>query len=107
VDEFYENSKSVNINKLSEYEFTEKVSYPDYYIYSVDKEILFTIECYSFFFLIATDKRKMDIINSENYFEGFLCDSETTHNWDYLNGELEQLLEVEKNQNKKWWKFLN
>jgi glutaredoxin-related protein len=110
VDEFYENITSININELTEYEFSEKVGNNDYYIYSLDKEILFTIEWDSFFFLIATDKAKMEIIISENYFEGFLCDSETTHNWDYLNGEVERLLKDEKNlnvttENKKWWKF--
>jgi hypothetical protein len=112
VDEFYESINSVNTNELTEYEFLEKINHRYHYIYSADKEILFTIEWDSFFFLIATDKLKMDIIISEKYFEGFLCDSETTHNWDYLNGELVELLEIEKKQNKKsenkkWWKFWN
>ena len=110
VDEFYENKNTIYLNQLTEYEFLEKIGYDDYYIYSIDKEILFTIEWDSFFFLIATDKNKMEKIIKEKYFEGFLCDSKTTHNWDYLDGELEKLLEIEKNQkkktqNKKWWKF--
>lgn len=112
VDEFYENFNSINLNELTEYEFSEKINFRDFYIYSADKEILFTIEWDSFFFLIATDKIKMNKILLEKYFEGFLCDSETTHNWDYLNGELEQILEIEKKQNKKsenkkWWEFWN
>ncbi|PKB15274.1 DUF2711 family protein [Flavobacterium sp. 5] len=112
VDEFYENIKTINLNEFTEYEFLEKFDYNDYYIYSTDKEIMFTIEWDSFFFLIATDEIKMDIIISEKYFEGFLCDNKTTHNWDYLDGELEKLLEIEKRQNqksenKKWSKFWN
>lgn len=112
VDEFYENNNVITLNELTEYEFIEKIEYGDYYIYSVDKEILFTIEWDSFFFLIATDKNKMEKIIEAKYFEGFLCDSKTTHNWDYFDGELEELLEIEKKQkkitkNKNWWKFWN
>lgn len=112
VDEFYENNNVITLNELTEYEFIEKIEYGDYYIYSVDKEILFTIEWDSFFFLIATDKNKMEKIIEAKYFEGFLCDSNTTHNWDYLDDELEELLEIEKKQkkitkNKNWWKFWN
>jgi hypothetical protein len=101
VDEFFEDIKSININEITEYEFIEKFRQNDYYIYSSDKEILFTIDWDSFFFLIATDKNKMEKIISEKYFEGFLCDSETTHDWDYLPGELEQILKIEKKQNSK------
>jgi hypothetical protein len=110
VDEFFEDINSINIDKLSEYEFLEKIDFNDYYIYSSDKEILFTMEWDSFFFLIATDNNKMEEIISKKHFEGFLCDSETTHDWDYLPGELEQLLKIEKklnskSENQKWWKF--
>ena len=112
VDEFYENINKVKLNELTEYEFIEEFGHSDCYIYSVDKEILFTIEWDSFFFLIATDKNIMEKIIEAKYFEGFLCDSKTTHNWDYLDGELEELLETEKKQNKKtenkkWWEFWN
>jgi hypothetical protein len=110
VDEFFEKIYSINIAEISEYEFLEKVDFNDYYIYSSDKEILFTIEWDSFFFLIATDNNKMERIVSTKYFEGFLCDSETAHDWDYLPGELEKILKIEKKQklkseNKKWWQF--
>jgi hypothetical protein len=100
VDEFFEEIKSINLKELTEYEFLEKFGHNDYYIFSSDKEILFTMDWDSFFFLIATDKNKMDRIIAANYFEGFLCDSETTHNWDYMPGELENLLKIEKEQNK-------
>lgn len=110
IDEFYENKILINLNELTEYEFIEKVDFNDYYIYSLDKEILFTIAFDSFYFLIATDKNKMEIIISENLFEGFLSNSETSDDWDYVPEELEKLLKIEKSQEenlipKKWWQF--
>ena len=108
-DEFFEDIKSINIHEVTEYEFINKFRQNDYFIYSSDKEILFAIDWDSFFFLIATDQDKMNQIISKNYFEGFLCDSETTHDWDYLPGEIEQILKIEKmhskSENKNWWRF--
>jgi len=88
TDEFYENSVLINLEPITGYEFHEKIDRRDYYIYSEDKEILFTIEWDSFFFLIATDNYKMDAIISSNLFEGFLCNHETEHSWDYREDEL-------------------
>lgn len=114
TDEFYEKTKTLNINNLSEYEFIEQIFCNDYYIYSSDKELLFTIEWDSFFFLIATkNSTTMEKIINENLFEGFLCNENTTHDWDYKEGELEKYLDLEKKleetaknkQEKKWWKF--
>ena len=81
TDEFYETSKILDIDKLTDLEFSEKIGYKDYYLYPEDKEILFTIEYDSFFFLIATDEQKMQMILEEKYFEGFLCDERTEHSW--------------------------
>jgi len=96
ADEFFETTSVLELKGLSDFEFSEKVQGKDYYIYSEDKEILFTIEWDSFFFLIATDQAKLNKIVHENLFEGFVCNDNTTHNWDYKIGELEKLLEIEK-----------
>lgn len=116
TDEFYETTSSLDLGKLSEFEFIEKVGFKDYYLYSTDKEILFTIEWDSFFFLIATDSKTMETIIQEKLFEGFLCNEKTQHEWDYEEGELQALLDIEEKHKiqttqlttqKQWWKFWN
>lgn len=114
TDEFYEMTSSIEIDQLTDFEFSEKISYKDYYLYSIDKEILFTIEWDSFFFLIATESKKMTRIIEQNLFEGFLCNEKTQHEWDYKEGEVQKLLDVEKKQKisktttrKQWWEFWN
>lgn len=83
TDEFYENTSTVDLDRLTEYEFCDKIGGKDYYLYSADKEVLFTIEWDSFFFLIATDQNKMDQLMASNLFEGFLCNDNTDHYWEY------------------------
>ncbi len=114
TDEFYETTSILELDKLTDFEFSEKVNYKDYYLYSSDKEVLFTIEWDSFFFLIATDSEKMKKISEESLFEGFLCNDKTQHEWDYKEGEFQELLDIEEKQKllasqsptqKQWWKF--
>lgn len=114
IDEFYETTLTLELDKLTEFEFSEKVGYKDYYIYSSDKELLFTIEWDSFFFLIATGQEKMNKIISSNLFEGFICNEKTEHTWDYKEGEIQKYLDIEEKQKiltakpttkKQWWKF--
>jgi len=116
TDEFYETTSSLDLEKITEFEFIEKVSYKDYYLYSTDKEILFAIEWDSFFFLIATVNENMKQIIEANLFEGFLCNDQTQHDWDYKEGELQALLDIEEKHKiqsiqpttqKQWWKFWN
>lgn len=83
TDEFYENTSTVDLDRLTEYGFCDEIGGKDYYLYSVDKETLFTIEWDSFFFLIATDQNKMDQLIASNLFEGFLCNDNTDHYWEY------------------------
>ena len=83
TDEFYENTSIVDLDRLTEYEFCDEIGGKDYYLYSADKEILFTIEWDSFFFLIATDHKKMDQLIASHLFEGFLCNENTDHYWEY------------------------
>lgn len=114
INEFYETTLTLELDKLTEFEFSEKVGYKDYYIYSSDKELLFTIEWDSFFFLIATGQEKMNKIISSNLFEGFICNEKTEHTWDYKEGEIQKYLDIEEKQKiltakpttkKQWWKF--
>ena len=109
TDEFYETTSIIELDRLTELELVETVNFKDYYLYSTDKELLFTIEWDSFFFLIATDTEKMKQIIEANLFEGFLCNDQTQHEWDYKEGELQTLLNLEEKQKtkKQWWKFWN
>jgi len=103
VDEFFENKVELDLLKLSEYEFIDKIDYKDYYIYSSDREILFTIEWDSYFCLVAVDKNKIEYI--ENQFEGFIADEKTTHLWDWKKGEINNILNSNITAEKKpWWK---
>ena len=83
TDEFYEQTSTVDLDRLTEYEFCDEIGGKDYYLYSADKEILFTIEWDSFFFIIATDHEKMDKLIANDLFEGFLCNDKTEHYWEY------------------------
>lgn len=86
VNEFFENVTEFDLTKLSEFEFVEKINYKDHYVYSKDKEILFTIECDSYFYLIAINKNKIEFI--ENRFDGFIANEKTTHLWEWKAREI-------------------
>lgn len=114
TDEFYQTTSSLDLDKLSDFEFSEKVGHKDYYVYSADKEVLFTIEWDSFFFIIGADSEKMQQIIKANLFEGFICNDRTQQEWDFEEGEIQSLLDIEEEQilqtihptpQKKWWKF--
>ena len=116
TDESYNATSTLELDKLTDLEFSEKVSYENYCLYSTDKELLFAIEWDSFFFLIASDKEKMNKIIEQRLFEGFLCNDKTEHDWDYEEGEIQKYLDIEKKQKllkpqstakKQWWKFWN
>jgi len=98
TDEFYETTSIFELDKLTAFDFAEKISYKDYFIYSSDKELLFTIEWDSFFFLIATGQEKMNKTISSKLFEGFLCSEKTEHTWDYEEGEIQKYFDLEEKQ---------
>ncbi|MFM2213413.1 MAG: hypothetical protein RL427_676 [Bacteroidota bacterium] len=100
-DEFQENQKVFDITKLTESEFLNEIESREYHIYSQDKEILFTIEWDSFFFIIAFNNSKNIKLVTE-LFEGFLCNPQTADEWDYKPGEFQKIL---RKENKKWWQF--
>lgn len=106
VDEFYQEEKTLRLDELDEWQFAEKIDVKDYYIYSKDRELLFTIEWDSFFFIIASSKPKMERIVAERLFDGFLCNPQTSHDWDYKEGEIDKVLKRQERQKVKfWWQF--
>lgn len=116
TDEFYETNSTLELDKLTAFDFVEKIGYKDYFIYSLDKKLLFTIEWDSFFFLIATGQESMDKIITSKLFEGFLCNENTEHTWDYGEGEIQKYIDLEEKQKvltanpktkNQWWKFWN
>jgi hypothetical protein len=109
VDEFYESEKELNLNSIGVKEFVKKVEYKDYYIYPKDKSILFTIEWDSFFYLICSDKKNIDEILKNSNIEGFFCESETKHMWEWSAEELKKLLEseVQTEEQSIWTKVKN
>lgn len=81
TDEFYESTYIIELSEFDAIAFSKKIARDAYYIYPEDKSFLFTMEWDSFFYLFAGGKQEMKIIQELNLFEGFLCDTETTHNW--------------------------
>ncbi|MFY0591061.1 DUF2711 family protein [Roseivirga sp.] len=104
TDEFFEHNYTLNLDKLEEQAFIERIAHKDYYIYPSDKEVIFTIDWDSFFFVIATNTEKENEI--QNSFEGFLADENTTHLWDWEIGEIDKILAAQKVKKKAWWKRL-
>jgi len=69
MDEFYEGTSKIDLEKLSEIEFTEMILPETYYIFSEDKEILFTLDWESCFFLIASSDKQLlgeDVMSEEH-----------------------------------------
>lgn len=93
MDEFYEGTSKINLNDLSEIQFAELILPETYYILSEDKEILFTMDWESCFFLIAGSNEDLNVLISANLFEGFLCGEETTHQWEF---EVDELVQISK-----------
>jgi len=93
-DEFYENMKTLNLNDITCNEFIEKIDFNDYHIYSIDKEVLFTIDWDFYFFLVTF---KEDVINKtiiEKSFEGFWATKDDSHSWTWEKGEIESILNL-------------
>lgn len=104
VDEFYENEKELNLDLIRLKEFVEQIEHKDYYIYSKDKSLLFTIEWDSFFYLICSDKKTIDEILQNSMIEGFFCSNETKHAWAWNEEEFVKLLESESQiEEKSTW----
>jgi hypothetical protein len=102
IDKFYERRSILDLDTLTIHDFVREIGRYDYYLYSVDKELLFTIDWDSFFFLIASSQEKMNQIIEAKLVEGFLCDENTEHEWDMdqkENSTMANMDQLLKNKN--------
>jgi hypothetical protein len=81
-DEFLETRKELMLGEITREKFIEEISGKDYFIYSADRSVLFSLDWDSFFFIICYSSPCMDKIIEEQHFEGFFADSKTTHRWE-------------------------
>ncbi|PTS94094.1 hypothetical protein DBR11_24150 [Pedobacter sp. HMWF019] len=82
TDEFFYGRKTLNISEFTCSEFILKVR-GYMYFFPIDRSLLFTIDWDSFFFLICGDQDLLHQIIPKFEFEGFYCNDETMHNWDF------------------------
>jgi len=107
IDEHYEDRRVLNLSNLNQSDFITKVNFKDYYIYSKDKSILFSIGWDFFFFFISINNSIIDKQKIESNFEGFWANELDNHLWTWKEGEIEKLLNS-KEQKKSWWnKMMN
>jgi len=106
-DEHGEEFKNINLKTNNQNEFINKIFYKDYFIYSDDDSIQFTIGWDYYFFFIAIDSRIINKNSIENHFEGFWASDTDTHLWTWKKGEIDKLLG--KSSKKLKWRnrFLN
>ena len=91
VDEFYEKNKSLDLANLKEDNFVSEIGPKDYYVYSEDKSILFSMGWDDFYYLICSDKASIEKVLSKSPIEGFYCDEKTSSRWYWTEEELKQL----------------
>jgi hypothetical protein len=91
-DEFYENKKVIDLSSLTKSDFCKKIDFKDYYIYSNDKSILFSIGWDYFFFFIAINENIFSKQAIEKHFEGFWASESDSHLWTWEKGEIDRLL---------------
>jgi Protein of unknown function (DUF2711) len=94
-DELYEKKKNIDLSTLNNNDFCEKINFNDYYIYSKDKSILFSIGWDYFFFFIAINETKFSKQIIESHFEGFWASKTDNHLWTWEKGEIDRLLNSE------------
>lgn len=105
VDEYYDKHQELDLSIISELEFIKKIETRDSHIFSDDKQLLFTIDWDSYFFIIAAKEEHKEFI--ENQFEGFFTDNRKTHLWEWKEGEIDfNLNDVDSNKKKSWFKTL-
>lgn len=82
TDEFFEDRKTLNISEFTCSEFVLQAR-GYMYFFPIDRSLLFTIEWDSFFFLICGDHELLNCLIPKFEFEGFYCNDDTMHNWDF------------------------
>lgn len=102
-DEFYENHKKLDLSTLTKNEFCDEIDFKDYYIYSVDKSILFSIGWDYFFFFVAINEKAFSKQTIEDHFEGFWASESDSHSWAWEKGEIDRLLNKKNHTEKNWW----
>jgi len=101
ISEYYDETKELNIENISKVEFVDAIKFKDYYIFSKDESVLFAISWDDFFFLIATKKENLKVINEVTKIEGFIANENDSHLWDWEEGEIEKILNAAAKSNKK------
>jgi len=89
-DEFYQNKKEIIIKDMSEKEFVDIIEFKDYYIYDIDKTLLFSVGWDDFFFLICSTDEMISKTINEIDFEGIYCDENTETGWEMTKEEIEE-----------------
>jgi hypothetical protein len=107
-EEFRLNKREVDITIINQKHFAEAVYAKDYFIYDIDKEVLFAIDWDDFFFLICSNRKNIETIVNSLSFEGFYCGHRTEAAWEFTREEIEAGLQKEQIQfesKKPWWKI--
>lgn len=94
IEEFHESQKKIDLSNISIIEFIEKINFKDYYIFSEDKQILFSIDWDYFFFFIGINSQTISKESIEKNFNGFWANIETTHLWTWEKGEINKKLKL-------------
>lgn len=94
IEEFNNSLKKINVENFSDLDLINSINFKDYYIYSKNKEILFSIDWDYFFFFIGIDSKKISKESIEKNFFGFWASSEDSHLWCWEEGEIEKKLNL-------------
>ncbi len=100
-DEFYENKKTIDLNDLTKNDFCDKIDFNDYYIYDKNKSIHFAISWDYFFYFVAINEKVFSKESIETKFEGFWADEKCSHLWTWEEGEIDKLLNENRETEKK------
>lgn len=101
-DEHYEDKRVLDLSNLNQSDFISQINFKDYFIYSKDESIMFTIGWDFFFFFIAIDNAKISKEKIVSNFEGFWANESDSHLWTWEEGEIDKLLN-NKDQKVSWW----
>ncbi|MDX2279164.1 MAG: DUF2711 family protein [Saprospiraceae bacterium] len=91
-DEYYSKKIELDITEITNEKFIETIKFKDYYIYDINKEILFSIGWDDFFFLICSSSDNVEKITSNLNFEGFYCTDTTEAHWEFTPEEIKKIL---------------
>lgn len=106
-DEHYEDKRAFDLSNLIQSDFISQIKFKDYYIYSKDNSIMFSIGWDFFFFFIAIDNSKVSKEKVESNFEGFWANESDSHLWTWEEGEISKLLNNKEKKENWWTKLMN